>query len=278
MDTVPRAPMPSVMASRGFDVTPPWRQRRLVSNPLALEMKSTARSANHPAARHARGRTGRSSKNKVVLTSCAEKARLARDRARAPMDMFQGKTEQEEARLADDLGSQPDFADMVDHLIRDAATAACDGHPPTESTATDDPDSKVARFANESWRAGGRRSNNAAVLTPRAEKERLARDRSRAPMYMPQARSEKTEAHLTDDLGYELDFSDAVDHLIRDAAAAAHAEPPPAESTAADDPDCKVKWFAYQSWRAGNDAQFASAGASASVGSHIVAAETYASL
>ena len=97
-------------------------------------------------------------------------------------------------------------------------------------------------------------------------------------MYTPQARSEKTEAHLTDDLGYELDFSDAVDHLIRDAAAAAHAAPPPAESTADDDHGCKVKWFAYESWRAANGSQFASAGASTRVGSHIVAAETYPSL
>ena len=177
MDTASRAPMPSVMASRGFDVTPPWRHRRLVSNPLALEMESLARSANHPVARQARGRTGRSSKNKVVLTSCAEKARLALDRARARVDMLQAKTEQVETHLTNDLGSQPDLADMVDHLIREAAIAARSGYPPVESTATDDPDSKVERFAYESWRAGDRRSHNAAVLTSRADKERLARDR-----------------------------------------------------------------------------------------------------
>ena len=79
--------------------------------------------------------------------------------------MLQVKTEQVETHLVDDLGSQLDFADLVDHLIRDAAIAARDGHPPTERTATHDPDSKVARFAYESWRAGDRRSNNAAVLT-----------------------------------------------------------------------------------------------------------------
>ena len=36
VDTASRAPMRSAMVSRGFDVTPPWRHRRLVSKALAL--------------------------------------------------------------------------------------------------------------------------------------------------------------------------------------------------------------------------------------------------
>ena len=150
---------------------------------------------------------------------------------------------------------------MIDNIIRDDAVVACSGHPPGESTAADDPEGKVESGA-ESWRAGDRPSKKAIVLTSRAEKARLARNGARARAGMLQAKGEQTEACLMCDLGVDPDLSDAVDHLIRDAAAAARAEPLPAESTLGDDPYYKCKRFACESWRAGGGAQLTSASAS----------------